>query len=72
MTKGGNVTVMVSDATVEAPGLSIGLHPASKHGHNPGNSENLSIGLRVGNLDKIAFFTDQDKNPLYLCETREN
>ncbi len=37
-------------ATISAPGLTIGLHPASEHGPQPGNSESLSIGLEVEDL----------------------
>ena len=77
-------------ATVSAPGLTIGLHPASEHGPKPGNSESLSIGLGIDDLEKsmeelkkrgvvfshvlddgpvrLAFFTDPDKNPLYLSQ----
>ncbi len=39
-------------ATISAPGLTIGLHPASEHGPKPGNSESLSIGLGVEDLAK--------------------
>ncbi len=78
-------------ATISAPGLTIGLHSASEHGPKPGNSESLSIGFGVNDLEKsmnelkkrgvvfshvlddgpvqIAFFTDPDKNPLYLAQT---
>ncbi len=38
-------------AEIEAPGLTIGLHPASKHGPKPGKSESLSIGLSVDKLE---------------------
>ena len=38
-------------AEVEAPGLTIGLHPAGEHGPKPGKSESLSIGLNVENLE---------------------
>ncbi len=38
-------------AEVQAPGLTIGLHPAGEHGTKSGPSENLSIGFTVGNLD---------------------
>jgi catechol 2,3-dioxygenase-like lactoylglutathione lyase family enzyme len=82
-------------AEVTVPGLTIGLHPTVReHGPKPGNSESLSIGFIVDNLEKdmaalknkgvvfspniiedgpvkIAFFTDPDKNPLYLCEVHE-
>ncbi len=37
-------------ATITAPGITIGLHPASEHGPKPGNSESLSIGLEVEDL----------------------
>jgi catechol 2,3-dioxygenase-like lactoylglutathione lyase family enzyme len=37
-------------AQVEAPGLTIGLHPAGEHGPQPGKSESLSIGLEVEDL----------------------
>ncbi|MFI5421255.1 MAG: VOC family protein [Nitrososphaerales archaeon] len=80
-------------AEVEAPGTIIALHPSSKNGPQPGNSESLSLGLRVDNLEsvmnslrakgvnfssdavqdgpiKLAFFTDPDKNPLYLAQTQ--
>jgi len=39
-------------AQVEAPGTIIALHPTSKGGPRPGNSERLSIGFAVDNLDK--------------------
>jgi len=39
-------------AEVEAPGLTIGLHPSIEHGPSPGRSESLSIGLGVEDLDK--------------------
>jgi hypothetical protein len=40
-------------AEVTAPGLTIGLHPtAGEHGPKPGNSESLSIGFTVDNLQK--------------------
>ena len=39
-------------ATITAPGIAIGLHPASEHGPQPGKSESLSIGLEVENLSK--------------------
>ena len=39
-------------ATIAAPGLTIGLHPSSEHGPQPGNSESLSIGLEVDDLSK--------------------
>ena len=38
-------------AEVEAPGLTIGLHPAGAHGPKPGKSESLSIGLNVDGLE---------------------
>jgi catechol 2,3-dioxygenase-like lactoylglutathione lyase family enzyme len=34
--------------TVEAPGLTIGLHPASKHYPPPGTKGSLMIGLETG------------------------
>lgn len=37
-------------AQVQAPGLTIGLHPASEHGPKPGKSESLSIGLEVQHI----------------------
>ncbi len=77
-------------ATIIAPGITIGLHPASKYGPQPGKSESLSIGLEVEDLPKemeklkakgiefgdvmddkevkLAFFKDQDNNPLYLAQ----
>ena len=81
-------------AEVEAPGITIALHPSSKDGPQPGRSESLSIGLGVDNLEsamaslrergiafpggtlqdgpvKLAFFTDPDKNPLYLSQTQK-
>lgn len=67
-----------AEATV--PGLTIGLHPTVReHGPKPGNSESLSIGFIVvfspniieDGPVKIAFFTDPDKNPLYLCEVHQ-
>lgn len=39
-------------AQVEAPGISIGLHPASDKSPRPGRSESLSIGFGVDNLNK--------------------
>lgn len=41
-------------ATITAPGITIGLHPASEHGPRPGNSESLSIGLEVEDLSKTV------------------
>lgn len=81
-------------AEVEAPGLTIGLHPARKPTPDPGRSESLSVGLGVDNLEtamtelkdkgvvfspdiiedgplRIVYFTDPDKNPLYLCQYSE-
>ncbi len=81
-------------AEVEAPGLTIGLHPAREPAKTP-PSENLSIGFAVENLEsamtdlkkrgvaftpqikedspvRLAFFTDPDKNPLYLSEEKRN
>ncbi len=37
-------------AVVQAPGLTIGLHPAGTH-VQPGNAGSLSIGFHVENLD---------------------
>ena len=76
---------------VEAPGLTIGLHWAGKHGPQPGKSESLSIGFTVKKLEtamaalkkkgvrfsprlvdegpvRLAFFSDPDGTPLYLCQ----
>lgn len=39
-------------AQVEAPGTIIALHPAAKGGPKAGNSESLSIGFAVDNLEK--------------------
>lgn len=36
---------------VEAPGTIIALHPASSGGPRAGNSESLSIGFAVDNLE---------------------
>jgi catechol 2,3-dioxygenase-like lactoylglutathione lyase family enzyme len=38
-------------AQVEAPGLTIGLHPAGEHGPRPGTSGSLSIGFEVQDLE---------------------
>jgi predicted enzyme related to lactoylglutathione lyase len=38
-------------AQVEAPGVSIGLHPASDKSPRPGHGESLIIGLTVENLE---------------------
>ncbi|HUI01131.1 MAG TPA: VOC family protein [Nitrososphaerales archaeon] len=38
-------------AQVNAPGTMIALHPAVKGGAKPGDSESLSIGFGVDNLD---------------------
>ncbi len=38
-------------AQVHAPGVMIGLHPASASGPKPGKSESLSIGFGVDNLN---------------------
>lgn len=38
-------------AEVEAPGLTIGLHPAGEHGPQPGQAGSISIGLEVEDLD---------------------
>jgi catechol 2,3-dioxygenase-like lactoylglutathione lyase family enzyme len=37
-------------AQVEAPGLTIGLHPVGENGPRPGKSESLSIGFEVQEL----------------------
>jgi predicted enzyme related to lactoylglutathione lyase len=37
-------------AQIEAPGLTIGLHPAGEHGSRSGKSESLSIGFEVDDL----------------------
>ena len=82
-------------AEVEAPGLTIGLHPMMEmHGPKTGKSEALSIGFTVQKLEtamdalkkkgvsfapklveegpvRLAFFTDPDGTPLYLCEVKE-
>jgi catechol 2,3-dioxygenase-like lactoylglutathione lyase family enzyme len=39
-------------AQVEAPGTIIALHPVSGSGQMPGESESMSIGFSVDNLDK--------------------
>jgi catechol 2,3-dioxygenase-like lactoylglutathione lyase family enzyme len=39
-------------AEVECPGLTIALHPAFEHGPRPGNSESLSVGLGVEDIDE--------------------
>ncbi len=38
-------------AEIQAPGVTIGLHPAGEHGPKPGKNESLSIGFTVDNLD---------------------
>jgi catechol 2,3-dioxygenase-like lactoylglutathione lyase family enzyme len=38
-------------AQIEAPGLTVGLHPVVKDGARPGRSESMSIGFGVENLD---------------------
>lgn len=38
-------------AEVEAPGLTIGLHPATGHGAQPEQAGSLSIGFGVTDLD---------------------
>jgi catechol 2,3-dioxygenase-like lactoylglutathione lyase family enzyme len=80
-------------AEVEAPGISIGLHPAGEHEMTAAESSNMSIGLQVDDLDqtmrllqergvafapqvkdegpiKLAFFSDPDKHPLYLAQSK--
>src|SRR5262249_24349996 len=37
-------------AEVQAPGLTIGLHPAGAHGPQPGQAGRLSMGLQVAQL----------------------
>jgi len=39
-------------AQVAAPGATIALHPSSHGGPRPSNSENLSIGFAVDDLEK--------------------
>ena len=39
-------------AEVQGGGLTIALHPAIENGPKPGNSESLSIGLGVDDLDQ--------------------
>ena len=38
-------------AQVEGPGLTIALHPAFGGGPRPGNSESLSVGLGVADIE---------------------
>ncbi len=38
-------------AEVECPGLTIALHPAFERGPRPGNSESLSVGFGVADVD---------------------
>jgi len=38
-------------AEVECPGLTIALHPVFEHGPRPGNSESLSVGFGVEDID---------------------
>jgi catechol 2,3-dioxygenase-like lactoylglutathione lyase family enzyme len=38
-------------AEVECPGLTIALHPAFDKGPKPGNSESLSVGFGVEDVD---------------------
>ena len=81
-------------ASIEAPGSTIELVSSKLRGRNPGNSESLSIGIQVDNIEgamkelqtkgvvftsdiidehawlSLAFFTDFDKNPLYLVSRR--
>ena len=38
-------------AELEAPGVTIGLHPPTKSGPAPGTSGSISIGLEVEDLD---------------------
>ena len=38
-------------AQVEGPGLTIALHPAVARGPRPGNSESLSVGLGVADVE---------------------
>lgn len=58
-------------AEIEGPGLTIGLHPAGPHGPKPGNSESLSIGFTVDNLDSemTAF---KDKGVVFSPDLIEN
>ncbi len=81
-------------AEIEAPGLTIGLHPANAHGPQPGQTGSLSIGLGVAALEpamvalqakgvvfaprisedgpvRLAFFSDPDRNPLYLSAPKQ-
>jgi catechol 2,3-dioxygenase-like lactoylglutathione lyase family enzyme len=81
-------------AEIEAPGLTIGLHPASAHGPQPGQAGSLSIGFGVTALEpvmaalqakevvfaphisedgpvRLAFFSDPDRNPLYLSAPKQ-
>ena len=39
-------------AQVEAPGIIVALHHATKGGPQPGGSEGISIGFSVDNLDE--------------------
>mgnify|MGYP000594066111 CR=1 FL=1 len=75
-------------AEIQAPGLLIGLHPASE---KTTIGTNLSIGFSVVNFDntieklsakgiefkleqegyiRLAYFTDLDKNQLFLAENK--
>jgi catechol 2,3-dioxygenase-like lactoylglutathione lyase family enzyme len=38
-------------AEVKCPGLTIALHPAVERGPRPGNSESLSVGFGVEDID---------------------
>jgi catechol 2,3-dioxygenase-like lactoylglutathione lyase family enzyme len=38
-------------AELEMPGITIGLHPASKSGPKPGTNGSISVGLEVDDLD---------------------
>ena len=38
-------------ASIEAPGVSIGLHAAGPHGPQPGGGGGMSIGLQVADLE---------------------
>ncbi len=59
-------------ATISAPGLTIGLHPASEHGPQPGKSESLSIGLEVKDLSSaMAALKEKGINFGYIMDDKE-
>lgn len=58
-------------AEVETPGLTIGLHPAGPQAAQPGQSESLSIGFGVDDLDATMIWL-KDKGVVFAPNVVED